>query len=75
MITTLRSWAQGINNSAACRAVGINRKTGTRWRYGRTVTNRVGQPLVYPPILTPSSRGPGLNPASHRDHYAVVRPF
>jgi hypothetical protein len=31
--------AQGMNNSAACREVGINRRTGTRRRYGRTVTN------------------------------------
>ncbi|HWO59211.1 MAG TPA: IS30 family transposase [Umezawaea sp.] len=46
--------AQGIGNSAACRAVGINRRTGARWRYGRTITNRVGQPLTYPPILTPA---------------------
>ena len=27
--------AQGVNNSEACRLVGIDRKTGTRWRYGR----------------------------------------
>jgi transposase-like protein len=27
--------AQGVNNSEACRPVGINRKTGNRWRYGR----------------------------------------
>ncbi|MFC7564426.1 hypothetical protein ACFQU9_14545 [Actinomadura namibiensis] len=27
--------AQGMSNSAACRVVGINRKTGNRWRYGR----------------------------------------
>jgi hypothetical protein len=46
--------AQGIGNSAACRAVGINRRSGTRRRYGRTITNRVGQPLTYPPILTPA---------------------
>src|SRR6187200_823494 len=46
--------AQGIGNSAACRAVGINRRSGARWRYGRTITNRVGQPLTYPPILTPA---------------------
>ena len=44
--------SQGVSNSAACRAVGINRKTGTRWRYGRTVHNRVGQPLFYEPITS-----------------------
>ena len=29
--------AQGVNNSEACRLVGIDRKTGNRWRYGRRV--------------------------------------
>ena len=28
--------AQGVGNSEACRIVGIDRRTGTRWRYGRT---------------------------------------
>jgi len=45
--------AQGINNSAACRRVGINRRTGTRWRYGRTVVTRDGRGHTYPPITGP----------------------
>jgi len=28
---------QGANNSGACRQVGVNRKTGQRWRLGRVV--------------------------------------
>lgn len=28
---------QGVGNSEACRIVGVNRRTGTRWRYGRTI--------------------------------------
>jgi transposase, IS30 family len=32
--------AQGYNNSEACRIVGINRRTGKRWRHGRTITAR-----------------------------------
>ena len=39
----VRLIAQGISNSEACRIVGIDRKTGTRWRYGRTVGNHVGE--------------------------------
>jgi hypothetical protein len=37
-------------NSAACREVGINRRTGTRWRYGRTITSVNGEssPLAAP---------------------------
>jgi IS30 family transposase len=42
--------AQGMNNSAACREVGVNRKTGHRWRYGRTIVNSAGDARTYPPI-------------------------
>jgi len=48
----LRLMAQGMSNSQACRTVGINRRTGTRWRYGRTITNRAGLPWIYLPIAT-----------------------
>ena len=41
---------EGVSNSEACRLVGINRKTGTRWRYGRSVRNSVGELLHYPPV-------------------------
>jgi transposase, IS30 family len=39
----------GMDNSAACREVGVNRRTGTRWRYGRTVMDR-GVERTYAPI-------------------------
>ncbi len=45
---------QGWNNNDACRAVGICRKTGTRWRLGRTETKN-GHTHSYPalePITT-----------------------
>lgn len=45
----LRLMKQGMTNSAACEAAGVNRRTGSRWRYGRTVTTEAGQ-LHYPPI-------------------------
>src|SRR6188472_430121 len=56
----LRLIAQGINNSEACRIVGIHRKTGTRWRYGRTVVNSAGERLHYPAvkIIEPKLRSP-----------------
>jgi len=31
--------SQGMQNSAACRKVGVNRKTGQRWRLGRIVND------------------------------------
>src|SRR3954447_18943324 len=56
----VRLIAQGISNSEACRIVGIHRKTGTRWRYGRTVVNAVGEALHYPAvkITEPKLRSP-----------------
>ena len=44
--------AQGCNNSEACRIVGINRRTGKRWRHGRTIITRDGRKLHYPPVVT-----------------------
>ena len=37
---------QGVSNSEVCRIVGINRRTGTRWRYGRTILNKAGEPRL-----------------------------
>ena len=30
--------------------MGVNRKTGTRWRFGRTIANKAGEPVHYPPV-------------------------
>lgn len=46
----VRLIGQGLSNSEACRIVGISRKTGTRWRYGRTVCNKAGELVHYPPV-------------------------
>lgn len=42
--------AQGVSNAQACRIVGIDRRTGTRWKYGRTVLNTAGEPVHYQPV-------------------------
>jgi hypothetical protein len=43
-----------VSNAEACRLVGVNRKTGTRWRHGRSVLNSAGEVLHYPPVtITP----------------------
>ena len=47
-----RLLAKGLNNSEACRLVGVNRRTGTRWRFGRTVTSSSGAELHYPSMDT-----------------------
>lgn len=41
---------QGVSNSETCRMVGIDRKTGTRWRYGRKICNSAGEAMHYPPV-------------------------
>jgi IS30 family transposase len=48
--------AQGVNNSEACRLVGIDRKTGNRWRYGRKVRNSAGALVIYPPMKIEEAR-------------------
>ena len=56
----VRLIAQGVSNREACGIVGVNRRTGTRWRLGRTIRNTAGEAVHYPPvrILTPSKRHP-----------------
>jgi IS30 family transposase len=44
--------ARGVSNAEACRVVGINRRTGTRWRHGRTVPSSNGRPLHYPAVVS-----------------------
>jgi IS30 family transposase len=48
--------AAGVSNSEACRLVGINRKTGNRWRYGRAVRNSAGERVHYAPVKIVESR-------------------
>jgi transposase, IS30 family len=48
--------AKGVSNSEACRLVGVNRRTGTRWLFGRTVTFKSGAELHYPPMVTTGGR-------------------
>ncbi len=43
--------ARGVSNAEACRLVGVNRRTGTRWRNGRTVPRRGGGELHYPAMI------------------------
>jgi IS30 family transposase len=43
--------ARGVSSSEACRIVGINRRTGKRWRHGRTITSSGGQRLHYAPVV------------------------
>ncbi len=48
--------AQGFGNSEACRIVGINRRTGKRWRHGRTIISSNGRRLHYPPVINARKR-------------------
>jgi transposase, IS30 family len=43
--------ARGVSYSEECRIVGINRRTGKRWRHGRTITGSGGRRLHYAPVV------------------------
>jgi transposase, IS30 family len=47
-----RLMGQGFSSLEACRIVGINPRTGKRWRHGRTITARDGRKLHYAPVIT-----------------------
>ncbi|MFE6691008.1 IS30 family transposase [Streptomyces sp. NPDC057743] len=50
---------QGFSNNEACRIVGINPKTGRRWRNGRNATGRdVAAPPVRPVAPAPTASAP-----------------
>src|SRR6266702_1143035 len=54
---------QGFSSLEACRIVGINPRTGKRWRHGRTITARDGRKLHYSPVIT---RGAGVRAIAER---------
>lgn len=43
--------ASGVSNSEACRIVGVNRRTGSRWRYGRRLRGPDGVDRQYAPMI------------------------
>ena len=47
--------SQGVQNSEACRQVGVNRKTGQRWRLGRVVKDPKHGEYCYDPIVPPAA--------------------
>jgi transposase, IS30 family len=59
--TEKREWfarliTQGISNAEACRIVGVNLRTGKRWRHGRTITSSSGRRLHYPAVIGARAR-------------------
>ncbi len=63
---------KGISNSEACRVVGINRRTGTRWRYGRTIPAGEGRTLHYPPVVTTKSTSISARYLSEDERCAIA---
>lgn len=54
--------ARGVSNAQACRTVGVNRRTGTRWRYGRTIPARDGSQRHYPAMVDSLKDAPARSP-------------
>jgi IS30 family transposase len=48
--------AQGVPSAQACRMVGVNPRTGKRWRHGRTINGSSGRRLHYPPVISSRKR-------------------
>jgi hypothetical protein len=48
-----------VSNSEACRRVGVNRRTGTRWRLGRRVVLASGAVLEWQTSVVRRRRSPG----------------
>ena len=46
----------GVLVSEACRRVGVHRRTGMRWRHGRTIITSSGEKRHYPSVIMPSGR-------------------
>jgi IS30 family transposase len=63
---------QGMQNSAACRQVGVNRKTGQRWRLGRVVKDPVHGEYRYAPIVDPQPNGGSPRYLSDRERMTIA---
>ena len=46
----------GVSISEACRRVGVHRRTGIRWRHGRTITTGGGAQRHYPSVINPRAK-------------------
>jgi IS30 family transposase len=68
----VRLIAQGVRNAEACRLVGINRKTGNRWRYGRSVRNSAGERVHYAPVKITEPRPRSPRYLSERERIAIA---
>ena len=62
---------QGWNNNDACRAVSICRKTGTRWRLGRTETKN-GYTHSYPALETVNTTGISARFLSEKERFRIA---
>jgi transposase, IS30 family len=68
----VRLIAQGVRNAEACRLVGINRRTGNRWRYGRSVRNSAGERVHYAPVKITEPRPRSPRYLSEQERIAIA---
>jgi IS30 family transposase len=68
----VRLIGQGVNNAEACRIVGINRKTGNRWRYGRQVRNSAGVLVHYAPVRITEAKPRSPRYLSEQERIAIA---
>jgi IS30 family transposase len=64
--------AQVVSNSEACRILGINRRTGTRWRFGRDIPASGGRTLHYPPVISTKAAQISARYLSEEERIAIA---
>jgi hypothetical protein len=66
--------SRGVPNAEACRLVGINRRTGTRWRFGRSITGSGGRRLHYPAVINTRKREISPRYLSEDERVRIAKP-
>jgi IS30 family transposase len=64
--------AAGVSNLQACKMVGINPRTGKRWRHGRTITSSRGRRLHYAPVINTPVREISLRFLSEDERVVIA---
>jgi transposase, IS30 family len=63
---------QGMSNSEACRQVGVNRKTGQRWRHGRVVKDPNGGEYTYDSIMPAAAEAVSTRYLSDQERFMIA---
>ena len=63
---------RGVPSAEACRIVGVNTRTGKRWRHGRTITSSSGRRIHYPAVINKRTRGISARFLSEQERVVIA---